>query len=433
MAMSTDAALKEHEVPFSPSRIPWQHRRLQRCLTFAIVSVVLLCALLYYKSEFIPDLRLDSLAGIHKYTSAPEVDVSFIDETESHKASASPLFEVPALDEEPEEEEPLAPSSKATDVPSTAIHSTSTSASTATSTADSAVVATIKPEPAALATTVTLDPTKIALLLDTRPVPHIPALLLHFISVLPAEWTFRFVGSEISLGLVNSSVALQRHVRTGKLVLTKLPPQYAVNSQEAISATLTDITFYRDFLAPAEWVLNFQTDSMICSASEHNIDEWVSQNYSWVGAPWHLGNQYGGNGGLSLRHIPPIVRVLEAEKRVPESEWEDLWLCNRLGMLPEANMPPPSVERHFSVEAIWTEKPFGYHLRGSGALLAGEIWDKPELRKQIYNYCPEIKIVLSMELEGELNKARKELSTLKEKVAAAAPKEELTGIGSKGD
>lgn len=273
-----------------------------------------------------------------------------------------------------------------------------------------------------------LDQTRVALLLETRPLPHLPALLAHFISVLPAPWVFRFVGSPEANTLISSSSSLSAHVKTGKLVITELPEKYAIKDQETISATLTDPTFYKDFLAPAEWLLMFQSDSIICAASERNIEDWVSANYSWVGAPWNM-QVKGGNGGLSLRHIPPILEVLEKKARPAGPPWEDRWLCDRLQELDATKMPGPEIEVTFSVESQWYEKPFGYHLIGSGKTLVRDIWDNKERREHILEYCPEIKIALDMDLIRETERLTKELKELKSpKVDGEKEKEKEKGL-----
>jgi hypothetical protein len=205
------------------------------------------------------------------------------------------------------------------------------------------------------------------------------------------------VGSPAAIALISASRGLAHHIQSKKLVLTEIPSKFPITSQETVSATLTSLEFYQEFLAPAEWLLVFQADSIICSASKYSIEDWISQNYTWLGAPWNLGVQ-GGNGGLSLRHVPPIIKLLEQETRVTGSELEDRWLCDRLGTMTGANMPGPEIERHFSVEGVWTERPFGYHLRGSGKTLVPEIWGNKTLRDEIFEYCPEVKIILNMDL-----------------------------------
>lgn len=164
-----------------------------------------------------------------------------------------------------------------------------------------------------------------------------------------------------------------------------------------ISQTLTDLSFYKDFMAPAEWLLVFQSDSIICAASEYSLDRWVEEGYAYVGAPWFLGSPWGGNGGLSLRHVPKIIQVLEKEKRKAGDElMEDRWLCDRLGVLPGVKNANGHVSSEFSVESVWNDKPFGYHLRGSGELMDFKIWGNKTRTKMVFEHCPEVKIILDM-------------------------------------
>lgn len=236
-----------------------------------------------------------------------------------------------------------------------------------------------------------LDDTRVALIIETRPIPHLPALLTQFISTLPPQWIVKHVGDALAFELVRSHKPLRRHIQSGKLRLVSLPSEYPTKNNEDLSATLTSLTFYRDFLAPAEWLLMFQTDSMICSGSETDLDDWVDKGYDWVGAPWHP-NRAGGNGGLSLRHIPPIVELLKTETRkANDSAWEDLWLCERL-----KNAAPASIESAFSVESTYHERPFGYHLRSSGKGLDAGVWQNRTRRRIIMEYCPEIKVALGI-------------------------------------
>jgi len=241
----------------------------------------------------------------------------------------------------------------------------------------------------------TLDPTRVAVIIETRPQPILPAVLSQFIMNVPPAWIVRLIGSQEAFSIVMLSASMARHIRSGKLVLTEIPDFYPVNNNEALSATLTNLTFYSEFLKPAEWALFFQTDSMICSASEQSLDDWVEKGYSWVGAPWNWGSR-GGNGGLSLRHIPSIVQVLQNDARKANaSEWEDRWLCDRL-----SNIAPAKVAQTFSVESMYYERPLGYHLRGSGKLIDPKIWANGTRKRQIFRYCPETKIILgNMKLE----------------------------------
>ncbi len=40
----------------------------------------------------------------------------------------------------------------------------------------------------------------------------------------------------------------------------------------------------------------------------------------------------------------------------------------------------------------------GYHTGGSGVMLHGAIWGTPELRRHVWDYCPEVKMTLMMDV-----------------------------------
>src|SRR5436305_11071606 len=89
-----------------------------------------------------------------------------------------------------------------------------------------------------------LDPTKLALMLETRPIPHLSALLIHMMGVVPVSWTFKFIGSEASFAPLRVSRALRPYLNSGKLVLMELPSQYNANDREQVSRMFTDLALY---------------------------------------------------------------------------------------------------------------------------------------------------------------------------------------------
>ena len=126
---------------------------------------------------------------------------------------------------------------------------------------------------------------KVALLIENRPFPILAPLMLHFMSVVPPDWRFRFMGSVESVEHINKSMAIQEMVRAGKLDLTYIPSNMSVSSQEDISRFLTTMWLYETVLAPAEWLLIFQTDSILCANSQLNLNDFL--DYDWIGAPWN--------------------------------------------------------------------------------------------------------------------------------------------------
>ncbi|TGO11142.1 hypothetical protein BTUL_0116g00060 [Botrytis tulipae] len=270
---------------------------------------------------------------------------------------------------------------------------------------------------------------KVALLIENRVNPILSPLMLHFMSVVPPDWRFRFMGSLESVALMNTSRAIRQHVKSGKLDLTYIPANMSTGSQEEVSRFLTNLWLYETVLQPAEWLLVFQTDSMLCANSRQSLNNWL--DYDWVGAPWNPNGKFGGNGGLSLRRVSAIVDVLRNQVRVDDSEAEDVWLTDRLGHRPGAKLANGTTSLTFSGEMhsgqgerVAAEKkkgkgndgtkvgglikgvddwrdgfyePMGYHTGGSGVTLHAGIWGTPEKRKHIWDYCPEVKMIFKMD------------------------------------
>ncbi|KAK0630816.1 hypothetical protein B0T17DRAFT_616423 [Bombardia bombarda] len=320
---------------------------------------------------------------------------------------------------------------------------------------------------------------KVALLIENRSSPILAPLMLHFMSVVPPDWRFRFMGSDESVAHINKSVAIREHVAAGKLDLTYIPSNMTTGSQEEISRFLTNLWLYETVLQPAEHLLIFQTDSMLCANSKQSLNDYLE--YDWVGAPWRTDSVYGGNGGLSLRRVSAIIDVLRNQQRIPGSDAEDLWLTERLGHRHGAKMANGTISLAFSGEQYagdkvrlngtgistgatdtttaaaapvsgkaWNQttisttattiaqntddddedddeaaaalaaaleaarkgsyvkglddwrggfyEPMGYHTGGSGKYLHSANWGTPELRKHIWDYCPEIKMTLQMDV-----------------------------------
>lgn len=270
---------------------------------------------------------------------------------------------------------------------------------------------------------------KVALLIENRVNPILSPLVLHFMSVVPPEWRFRFMGSLESVAHMNASRAIRQHVKSGKLDLTYIPANMSTGSQEEISRFLTNLWLYETVLQPAEWLLVFQTDSMLCANSRQSLNNWL--DYDWVGAPWNPNGKFGGNGGLSLRRVSTIIDILRNQVRVDDSEAEDVWLTDRLGHRPGAKLANGTTSLTFSGEMhsgqgerVAAEKkkgkgadrtkagglikgiddwrdgfyePMGYHTGGSGVTLHAGIWGTPEKRKHIWDYCPEVKMIFKMD------------------------------------
>jgi hypothetical protein len=205
------------------------------------------------------------------------------------------------------------------------------------------------------------DPTKVAFLAETRPLPHLPALFSHMTNVIPPEWTFKFMGSPESIAHMRASALITRLEKIGKLSIIQLPSNYSLSSRETISQMFTDPVLYNTHLWPAESLLVFQPDSILCANAPVTLNNFLE--WDWIGAPWSPQARWGGNGGLSLRKVSKILQVLAKDNRtIGDTGLEDWWLSSRMVRLEGAKMPNANISKTFSVESVWHDKPLGYHI-----------------------------------------------------------------------
>ena len=120
---------------------------------------------------------------------------------------------------------------------------------------------------------------------------------------------------------------------------------------------------------PTEMFLIFQTDSIILKEHKHKINHFMS--YDYVGAPWKncpmkfditkliklknpIFSTCVGNGGFSLRRKSKMLDIIHT---IPyENQPEDVYFSSYT-----QNKPSPEEAKHFSVEHIFYEEPFGVH------------------------------------------------------------------------
>ncbi|OBT67157.1 hypothetical protein VE03_02686 [Pseudogymnoascus sp. 23342-1-I1] len=243
------------------------------------------------------------------------------------------------------------------------------------------------------------DPTKLALLIEGRARPHLVPQILHMISVVPPEWRFLFIGTNKSVAAVSRSFAIQYQQAAGKLDLMVVPKPWEIKNKEHVWRMLTDQHFYTDLLPGVEWIMKYESDSIMCSNSKDSLNDWL--RFDWAAAPRSETDTFAGNGGLSVRRVAAIKRVLDFQSRDADSEPEDEWFGKRISAMPDFKVASGLDNKHFSVEEVYHEAPMGYHLReGEGHLPAG-VWKNSDQRARILKYCPEISIILPMKLERE--------------------------------
>ncbi len=109
-----------------------------------------------------------------------------------------------------------------------------------------------------------------------------------------------------------------------------LPQTVLFTSSDSVNEFMTTKWLWED-LAPAEHILIFQSDSMLCSNAARSVDDFFA--YDFVGAPIAKDLGQGYSGGLSLRKRSTILYILEKwdwmTTKKEGDRFEDQWYFNR--------------------------------------------------------------------------------------------------------
>lgn len=102
-----------------------------------------------------------------------------------------------------------------------------------------------------------------------------------------------------------------------------------------------------------------------------------------------------------MRRVSTVKQVLHFQDRLDDEDPEDRWFVGRIGTMPGAKIPEAGVETGFCVQDVFHENPMGYHISYGGTNPHPAVWEDPEQRKKIFDWCPEVKMILDMKFERE--------------------------------
>ena len=239
---------------------------------------------------------------------------------------------------------------------------------------------------------------KAAVIVENRVLANLVPIILHFSSVLGPEWPIYVFTSEENQSILLQSFPLQRGVNAGHFHIRHLPLDNPLNTHASVSDFFTKPWFWEQ-LAPAEHILMFQADSILCSNSDQRVEDFLQ--YDFVGAPVdeERGLGMGYNGGLSLRNRTKCLEIVnkyswQTERHGDHSQgnvdYEDQWFSKKMRELPAgpdgrpgANLPSTEVAMRFSVETMWHDKPLGYH--------QPNVWQAAHM-EEVYKWCPEYRM-----------------------------------------
>ncbi|WP_051608642.1 DUF5672 family protein [Selenomonas sp. FC4001] len=206
-------------------------------------------------------------------------------------------------------------------------------------------------------------------------------------------------------------------------------------SVDSYSNLLLEPMFYSRF-KEYEYILIYQLDAFVFY---DKLEYFCSMGYDYMGAPlsrwtinWHDLGARIGNGGLSLRRIDAMLRVLKMKNEIlkhPLSnvfmKYEDLYFgyCGKIGLL---NVPDISTALQFSIDSdimhcykkIHTILPFGCHgwFKGKYSIVKPLVenygYDLPSREEYADPYQPRINNVFNYLCQRFLRKSSYRKATL---------------------
>lgn len=220
---------------------------------------------------------------------------------------------------------------------------------------------------------------KVAVIVETRTAGNLVPLILHFAGVLGPTWPILVYTDTQMTGSFSMSASLNRMQEMGRVVLRPLPQGMSFPSWDSVSNFMVKRWLWDD-LAPAEHILMFQSDSILCANAARSVDDFLE--YDLIGAPIKENYGRGYNGGLSLRRRSTTLRFLDLglsrdkaedqwyyQRLVRDSVFKSMLMTNRFKELmdeDEANgvqdgvkLPPVEIARTFAVETIDYPHPLG--------------------------------------------------------------------------
>ncbi|KAJ3161105.1 hypothetical protein HDU86_007726 [Geranomyces michiganensis] len=229
----------------------------------------------------------------------------------------------------------------------------------------------------------------VAAIIEGRELPNLVPLLTQFSGFLGPDWPIHVFHSERNAKLFSSSAWVKKQVKIGGIVLHRLPTEKIDFKTDVDASRFLTTDFIWKRLLPATHVLLFQADSMVCGASEYRPEDYLQ--YAFVGAPiapHHIVRGYteGFNGGISLRHIPSLLRAIDEFDWEAAPNAEDQFFSTVIPLLTNPRAPPlPTLEEAatFSVETIWYDRPMAFH--------QVRRWN-PKRLDELREYCPELQL-----------------------------------------
>ena len=237
---------------------------------------------------------------------------------------------------------------------------------------------------------------KVAVITDTQYTSRLIPLILHFHAVLGPSWPIVFYTSQEAVTQhfqpesEKGSAIWRSAVEEGRVKVRTIPEEYNLTSRDGVNIYLSRPWLWEQ-LAPAQHVLVFQADAILCANAHRTVDDFFE--WDWIAATLD-DTKHLYNGGLSLRNRTMILDILREgnnwERETASGEWtmggEDVWFSTKMDQR-GAHLPEQRVALQFACQHDWhishEKEPLGYHKVHKNV---------PGHLDEIARWCPEISL-----------------------------------------
>ncbi len=218
-------------------------------------------------------------------------------------------------------------------------------------------------------------------IVESRKHPSLEYIVNHFSRRL--DVVIQLFHSTVNESFIKNT-SISALIEQGRVVLTSL--RFETLSPVQYNALLLSKVFWNAVIGRQK-ILVFQTDSILCSKSEHALEDFL--DFDYIGSRWPRERPInmvidGGNGGLSLRDWG---KSMECLNRFPAKLWpggEDGYFAFHIDLIADRVGRPKDCAK-FSTQSEFLVCSFGAHKiseLGENSL------------KKFLEYCPEARKIL---------------------------------------
>ncbi len=221
-----------------------------------------------------------------------------------------------------------------------------------------------------------------AVIIEPRRHKALEFVLYNALDCLSEEWkVILFHGTQ------NADYAKEIAERFGAENLQLVQLDVENLNQVTYSELLASKTIVYDHIN-TDYMLVFQTDSMIFKEHKDLIYKFIELDIDYVGAPWLIcgylptkERDFIGNGGMSLRKVKTMRKIMMTYQWNPNHEWhEDLFFTKPYpGIV--CKKPPYELAKQFCVDEVFSPISFGCHRAWCHSHFGELVKLHPELQK----------------------------------------------------